>query len=138
MLLLIRGLTVHYSYSRLFFSNQLPTSNFIGTPAYIGCVWKCHGDLCAVVISALLFCYIHIHVPLRHLHVPSSIFITRSLEFNGIDIATALMLCAVFCDPTHVYINSCCLLHQHVISLGISKCVKLSRILGFHQSCDQN
>ena len=31
----LRGLTAPCSYSRLFFSNQLPTSNFIETPAYI-------------------------------------------------------------------------------------------------------
>ena len=29
----LRGLTASCSYSRLFFSNQLPTSNFIETPA---------------------------------------------------------------------------------------------------------
>ena len=31
----LRGLAASFLYSRLFFPNQLPTSNFIETPAYI-------------------------------------------------------------------------------------------------------
>ena len=45
----LRGLTAHCSCSRLFFSNQLPTSNFIETPGIV-----CHGrDVLAVLPTGL-------------------------------------------------------------------------------------
>ena len=65
MLLLIRGLTVPYSYSRLFFSNQLPTSNFIETSEFSRVPVFCMTEWCnAVSVSCLevVFCKTYVHV----------------------------------------------------------------------------